>query len=192
MKRPKQNNYSLREEEVEQIQVALKSNDAKVVKRASVVHSLHLGYSPEEIMQVQAISLGTVYNYFNRFKTQKIEGLKNKAKSGRPPKADTAYRQRLIEVIESDPLAYDYGFSLWTLPSLQAFMERDTGVSLSQNRLSEVLQEEGYVYRRPKKDLGHKQDVDMREQVKQVLNEFKKTPETKASGYSLWTKADSV
>lgn len=189
---PKQNDYTLTEEELEQIQVALKSDNAKVVKRASVIHSLHLGYSVAEIMEVYAISLGTVYNYFNRFKAEQIEGLKNKPKSGRPPKADANYRQRLVEVVESDPSEYGYGFSVWTLPSLQAFMERDTGVSLSQNRISEVLQDEGYVYRRPKKDLGHKQDEELREQVKQALDEFKKTPKMEASGYSLWMKVDSA
>jgi transposase len=95
-------------------------------------------------------------------------------------------------VIESDPASFNLGFSIWTLPALQAFMERETGIHISQNRLSEVLQEEGYVYRRPKKDLGHKQDVDLREQVKEALEEVKKTLKTSASGYSLWTKADSV
>ena len=189
---PKQNDYTLTEEELAQIHKALKSDNARVVKRASVIHSLHLGYTPEEIRQVQAISLGTVYNYFKRFKAEQIAGLKNKARSGRPPKATEAYRQRLVEVIESDPAKYGYGFSVWTLPSLQAFMDRDTGISLSQNRISELLQEEDYVYRRPKKDLSHKQDESLREQVKEALEEVKKTPETSASGFSLWTKVDSV
>ena len=38
-------------------------------------------------------------------------------------------------------------------------MEGETGIRLSQNRLSEVLHLEGYVYRRPKQDLGHRQDT---------------------------------
>ena len=71
-------------------------------------------------------------------------------------------------------------------------MKQETGVSLSQNRLSEVLQEEGYVYRRPKKDLSHKQDADMREQVKAALDEVKKAPLQVKLGYSIWTKADLV
>jgi transposase len=37
-------------------------------------------------------------------------------------------------------------------------MIQETGVSLSHNRLSEMLQDEAYVYRRPKKDLNYKQD----------------------------------
>lgn len=119
-------------------------------------------------------------------------GLADKPKSGRPPKADSTYRQRLVEVIEIEPSTLGLGFSIWTLPSLQAFMTRDRGVSLSQNRLSEVLQEEGYVYRRPKKDLSHKQDESLREQVKQTIDEVKKKPAMAKLGFSIWMKVDSV
>ena len=95
-------------------------------------------------------------------------------------------------MLETQPQNLDLGFAIWTLPSLQEYMRRKTGVKISQNRLSEVLQEEGYVYRRPKKDLGHKQDENLRQEVKEALDELKKAPKTKISGYSLWTKVDSV
>lgn len=137
---PKQNNYTLTEEELAEIRRAMKSSDARVARRANIVHSLHLGYVPEEIGHQYQISLGTVYNSFNRFKAEGVAGLPNKPKPGRPPKANDAFRARLVEVIETAPMAFGYGFSVWTLASLQAFMEGDTGVKLSQNRLSEVLQ----------------------------------------------------
>jgi transposase len=95
-------------------------------------------------------------------------------------------------VIETNPDDLDLGFAVWTLPSLQEYMRRETGIKISQNRLAEVLQEEGYVYRRPKKDLAHKQDENLREAVKEALEELKKAPQTKLLGYSLWTKADSA
>jgi len=189
---PKQNNYTQTEEEIAVIRQAMNSRNAKVVKRASMVHNLHQGYTPEAVAQIHAVSIATVYNWFNRFQADGIDGLSNKPKAGRPPKANVAYRQRLIEVIETIPQEFDLGFSVWTLPNLQAFMERETGVYLSQNRLSEVLKEEGYVYRRPKKDLGHRQDPDLRLQVQEALEEAKKTLKTGQLGYSIWTKADSV
>jgi len=189
---PKQHDYTLSEEELVQIQIAMKSHNAKVAKRASVIYSLHLAYHPTEVSRLHQVGLGTVYNHFNRFKAEGIAGLPNKDKSGRPPKADEAYRQRLREVLESEPQVFGLGFSVWTLPTLQAFMERDTGVGLSQNRISEVLKDEGYVYRRPKKDLGHKHDPELREQVKSALDEVKKVPKTQPCAYSIWTKSDAV
>lgn len=188
---PKQNDYTLTEEELEPVQAGMKSKQGKVAKRASVLHSLHLGYPPEAVAQIHQISLATVYNHFNRFKAEGKAGLADKPKVGRPPKADVTYRQRLVEVIETDPSDFGLGFSVWTLPSLQAFMARETAIKLSQNRLSEVLQEMGYVYRRPKKDLGHQHDPELRQQVKEAIDEVKKTPFTGMSGYSIWMKADS-
>lgn len=167
-------------------------NHAKVAKRARVIHSLHLGYPPEEVARLHPISGGTVYNHFHRFQAEGLEGLPHKPKSGRPPKADATYRRRLGEVIAIDPRELGLGFSVWTWPSLQAYMTRQTGVKLSQNRLSAVVQAAGYVYRRPTQDLGHKHDPELRQQVKDALEELKKAPETGRSGYALWTKADSV
>ena len=185
-------NYTLGEAQLKHIQTAMKSSNAKVAKRASVIYSLHLGYRPEEASQLHAISLATVYNHFKRFQAEGLPGLANKPKSGRPPKANASYRELLRGVVEGDPRELDLGFSIWTLPSLQAYMTRETGVRLSQNRLSEVLQAMGYVYRRPKKDLGHKHDPQLRQQVKAALEEVKKAPVRGMSAYSLWTKVDSA
>ena len=185
-------NYTLEDRELAQIQSAMKSSNAKVAKRASVIYSLHLGYTPEEVARLQAVSVATVYNHVNRFQAEGRQGLPNKPKSGRPPKANSRYRERLQAVVESDPSQLGLGFSVWTLPSLQAYMTRETGIRLSQNRLSEVLQEMGYVYRRPKKDLGHKHDPHLRQQVKAALEAIKKAPAEVMSAYSLWMKVDSA
>ncbi len=189
---PKQVDYTLTEEQLVEVAEGMKSHDKNVAKRATMVHNLHQGYAPSEVADIHAVSTGTVYNWFNRYQDEGLVGLQNKLKSGRPPKADTAYRKRLGEVVESAPQEHNLGFSVWTLPSLQAFMERETGVSLSQNRISEVLQEEGYVYRRPKKDLGHRQDPVLREQVAEALEAVKKTHEKGMLGFSIWTKVDST
>lgn len=187
---PKQIDYTLTEDELEQVSVAMKSKKVQVARRASVVHSLHLGYKPEEVAKLHQVSVATVYNNFNRFRAEGKSGLVTKPISGRPPKADATYRQRLTQLLETDPQTLGLGFSLWTLPSLQAYMERHSGVRLSQNRISEVLQEEGYVYRRPKKDLGHKHDPLLREQVQQALKEVKKVPKAEPSAYSIWMKVE--
>lgn len=187
---PKQNDYTLNEAELKVILAGMKHPKARVAKRATVVHSLHLGYAPEALAEMHAASLASVYNYYHRFKAEGLAGLIDKPKVGRPPKADAAYRERLGQVLDTDPQTLGFAFAVWTLPSLQEYLRRETGVKLSQNRISEILQAEGYVYRRPKKDLGHKHDAEAREAVKTALEELKKAPPTKISGYSLWMKAD--
>lgn len=77
----KQNDYTLTKEELSGIREAMKSSDARVAKRATVVHSLHLGYAPEEVAQQHNVSSGTVYNHFKRFKAAGVAGLPNKLRS---------------------------------------------------------------------------------------------------------------
>jgi transposase len=189
---PKQNDYTLTEAELKQVLEGMKHPSARVAKRAIVVHSLHLGYAPETLAEMQAISLASIYNYYHRFKAEGLPGLIDKPRAGRPAKADTAYRERLIQVLDTDPHHLGFAFGVWTLPSVQEYLRRETGVKLSQNRISEILQEEGYVYRRPKKDLAHKHDAEARAAVQAALEELKKAPQMKISGYSLWTKAGSA
>ncbi len=188
---PKQHDYTLTEEELKQISRAMKHLNARVVKRATIVHSLHLGYCPEEVAQMNGVSLTTVYNHFNRFKMEGIEGLPDKAKSGRPAKATPEYVALLEQTLESDPKEKGYAFTIWTQPRLRSYLAQETGVRISRSRFQDLMQRLGYRYRRPKRDLGHKQDPALREQVKRALTEVKKEPRQVNSSYSLWTKPPS-
>lgn len=187
---PKQNDYTLTEAELKLVLEALKSPSARVAKRALVLHSLHLGYPPEEIARMQDLSLATVYNHYHRFKAEGIAGLPDKPKAGRPPKADAAYRAKIEATLGTNPQDFGFAFGIWTLPRLALYLEHATGVKLHPDRLAQVLSNMGYVYRRPKKDLGHKQDKAWREQAQVALEELKKTPAQARSNYSIWTKAE--
>ena len=187
---PKQNDYTLTEEELIQVQKAMKSPNARIARRAQVLHNLHLAYKPSAIAQMQDMSVASVYNHYNRFKSEGIEGLADKPKSGRPAKADETYRQELVQVLETNPEELGLGFSIWTLPRLVVYLQERTGVKLHPDRLGQVLAQMGYVYRRPKKDLAHKQDKKWRAQVQDALDEVKKEPKRVKLGYSIWTKVE--
>jgi transposase len=185
---PKQHDYTLNEEELKQIRQAMKHLDARVEKRATIIHSLHLGYSPEEVAQMHGVSLTTVYNHFNRFKTEGNEGLPDKARSGRPAKATPEYIVLLGQTLESDPKEMGYAFTIWTQARLRKYLAQKTGIKISRSRFQDLMLRLGYRYRRPKRDLGHKQDPELREEVKTALDELKKRTKQANSSYSLWTK----
>lgn len=188
---PKQNDYTLTEDEQKQIQQAMKNAETRVSRRATVIYNLHQGYKPEEVANWHQISLASVYNHFNRFKTEGIAGLPDKAKSGRPHKATEEYIAVLEETLETDPHDMGYAFTIWTQARLRRYLSEQTGIQLSRSRFQELMQRLGYRYRRPKRDLGHEQDAELREQFKQVLDEVKKQPKQVKSSYSLWTKSSS-
>jgi transposase len=171
---PKQLNYKLNDEQVEQVREAMKSPDTRVAKRATVMHSLHLGYRAEDVAQMQNMSVASVYRQVQRFQAEGIMGLADKPKSGRPRKATPEFVGLLEETLASDPKDKGYAFSVWTQARLRQYLAQQTGIRISRSRFQELLEQLGYVYRRPKRDLGQRQDPHLREQVKAALEELKK------------------
>jgi transposase len=190
---PKQINYTLTDEEINEIECAIKQDRrAEVVRRATAIRLFHQGYTAVDIARMMSASRASVQNWHQRWREGGIEGLANKPIPGRKPKANPTYRETLDRVLDTDPHELGYACSIWTIERLSQHLEKATGIALSVGRLATWLGRWGYVYRQPKHDLRHKQDVAVRQQVQQWLDEVKKQPQTGIVGSSLWTKPPSV
>lgn len=186
---PKARDYHLNEQELAALERAIRHDKRPEVRqRCSAIRLLHLGHKPEQVAQMQAVSIPTVYGWYNRWKEAGIEGLATKPRSGRPPKTGEAYLQVLQETLEKEPQDLGYDFSIWTVERLRLHLEKETGTRLSVCRLRILLKRQGYRYRRPKYDLGHLQDKDAKAQAAELLDELKKRPSQTISSSSLWTK----
>ena len=185
----KARDYQLNEQEQAEIETAIRHDKRPEVRqRCTAIRLLHLGHKPAEIAHMQAVSIPTVYSWYNRWREAGIEGLVTKVRSGRPPKTGEEYLQALTEALEKDPHELGYDFSIWTLERLRLHLEKVTGTSLSVVRLHILLKRQGYRYRRPKYDLGHLQDKEAKAQAVALVEELKKSPEQTLSSSSLWTK----
>lgn len=186
---PKAQDYHLTKSEMKEIETAIKQDKRpEVVHRSMAIRLLHLGHKPEEVAKMQAVSKPTIYGWFARWQSGGVEGLANQPKSGRPPKADDAYSLALVEVIEKEPSEVGYDFMIWTVERLSAYLEKVTGIALSESRLRALIKRKGYRYRRPKHDLGHLQDKQAKSKTAEVLVELKKRSAQTISNSSLWTK----
>jgi transposase len=186
---PKARDYHLTEQELADVEVAIRRDKRPEVRqRCTVIRLLHLGHKPEQIAEMQAMSKPTIYGWYDRWRSGGVEGLANKPKSGRPLKADDAYTTTLLEVIDKEPSELGYDFAIWTIDRLRAHLEKKTGISLSEGRFRALLQRKGYRYRRPKYDLGHLQDKDAKAKAADLLEELKKRSSERMSSSSLWTK----
>lgn len=186
---PKALDYHLNESELRAIEAAIRHDKRPEVRqRCNAIRLLHLGRKPEQVAEMQAVSKPTIYAWFKRWRREGIEGLAIKPRSGRPSKADEAYIQTLAEVIEKDPDAFGYDFTVWTVDRLRLHLEKETGIALSEPRLRALLKRKGYRYRRPKHDLSHLQDKEAKANAEEVLEELKKRASETISSSSLWTK----
>ena len=187
---PKTIDFTLTQADLKLVVRAIKSDKRPEVRqRAMGLRLLHEGQSPQEVARFMDVSQPTVYSWHHRWCENKVEGLANRPKSGRPRKADATYLALLEKTIDQDPQELGYAFTVWTANRLRLHLEKETGISLGVTQFHRLLQKNGYVYRRPKHDLTNLQDADAREAATEWLDELKKTPRPERSTFSLWTKA---
>jgi transposase len=127
-----------------------------------VIRLLHLGHKPEIVAEQQMVSVPTIYNWHKLWREHGIEGLANKQKTGRKPKATDEYCLKLEILLAKDPSGCGYRFAIWTSDRLRMHLEKETGILLSESRFRALLKKKGYRYRRPKHDLSHLQDAQPR------------------------------
>ncbi len=93
------------------------------------------------------------------------------------------------ETLDQDPGELGYDFTLWTIQRLNQHVSLVTGKRISDERLRLIVEAHGWVYRRPKEDLGTLQDKEARQWAAEFLEALKKAPsKSRLSSYSLWTK----
>jgi transposase len=186
---PKPRDYHLKKRELEAIVTAIRHDQRPEVRqRCTTIHLLHLGHKPEEIAEMQSVSVPSIYNWINRWRKGGIEGLATLPRSGRPLLADESYALAVEETLAKEPGELGYGFRIWTVDRLRAHLEKQTGISLSESSFRELLKRKGYRYRRPKQDRGHLQDKKAKAQAGKLLEELKKRSSETISSSSLWTK----
>ena len=186
---PRQLDYTLTESELLTIEQAIKNDpDLRLRQRAQIIRLLHKGHKPEAIADLLSVSSGPVYYWHKRWRQQGLEGLRDQRRSGRPRAADEMYRQKLVEILETEPQALGLAFAVWTPARLLTYMKQETGVAMHENTLRNLLKELDYVYRRPKHDLSQLQDKQAKAEVEETLEMLKKKPNKTKSNSSLWTK----
>ena len=183
-------NYTLTPSELDGIKQAQRNSPSPQVRqRATAIHLLHLGNKPQQVAEVLNVTRSTIYNWVQRWQQSGLPGLSDKPKNGRPQLATPQYIQKLEQLIDSDPTEWGYSFTSWTINRLMAHLERETGITMSDETFRQLLKKHNYVYRRPKHDLTPLQDPEARERAEDLLDTLKKRPIKENSNFSLWMRA---
>jgi transposase len=141
--------FILAEDELAEIEYALTNAESEGRRRAQAILLLHQGHSVSEVARkLNIASRTTVYGYWRRFKAEGVAGLADRARSGRPQKADNDYCRHLEEVLAQQPNDLGYDQPGWTVAALRDHMQRETGITLSENRFRDLLRRLGYVFGR--------------------------------------------
>jgi transposase len=99
-----------------------------------------------------------VSRWLGRFAAGGVTALADAPRSGRPVRADAAYRQALERALATSPRALGLPFDLWTSARLSVYLAQTTGVRIAPGWLRALLARQRYTYGRPKHTLHHLQD----------------------------------
>ena len=141
------------------LQRILASTQARRIwSRATGLLMLARGQNCQDVAKVLGISDDTVTNWKRRWIREGMSSLQDKPRPGRPPKVTKRYVRLLGEAVDRGPRAYGYLFSVWSAARLAAHLALKTGISLRPNQLRHHLNDQGFVYRRPKHTLKGRQN----------------------------------
>ncbi len=184
--------FTLSKEQLAEIEQAINySPHPEVRQRAIAIRLLHLGHKPEGVAEMVAITANTIWTWHRRWRKHGIEGLQDRAKSGRKTKADDGYIHQLEAALKADPQQLGLAYHIWTINKLRLYRHQQTGILLSYTRFRALLSKLEYVWRQPKHDLSELQDEQAQQVAEQVLDWLKKkspSVPSRLSNSSSWTK----
>ena len=184
----------------EQLQHVMKTDpDPRVRRRAHALLLVDEGHPQASVARLFHTSAYRVHVWQERFGSAGREGLADRSRGGRPPKLAAEDRAFVEEALDRGPQAYGLPTLVWTLRDLQALLQRERGITVSVVTLHRVVHALGFVSRRPRHDLTHRQDLAAVAAAKQVLNWLQKKrllspndPLLTDSIWSTWTTAKSM
>jgi putative transposase len=150
------------------------TTDAEVFRNATMILMTSVGRSKTSIAQDLGCSPGTVDNVRKRYRDRGLEGLKRRKPPGPKPRATTEYRAALRVAVQTPPQTLGFGFSVWSAARLGAYLARETGITLSVDRVRGILHEEGFSFQRPKHTMKGKRDEVAYEKSRRALKRMKK------------------
>jgi transposase len=130
----------------------------RVRERLEMVKAQALGQDLAQIARWCGRRVETVRHWLQRYQEQGVSGLRDAPRSGRPRRADAAYRAALEQAVSTPPRELGLGFDVWTSARLARYLAEQTGVQLSDGWVRALLGELDFVCGRPKHTLHHLQD----------------------------------
>ena len=118
-------------------------------KRLAGMRLLERGQSVMQVSRALGTAHSTVSAWKVRLETEGPKAIKDKPRSGRPPKLDPAQRDELIQCLEGGALAHGYSSDLWTLPRVKRLIRDRFGVHFHVNSLGELLRSLGFSPQKP-------------------------------------------
>lgn len=115
------------------------TKEARVFRRAQAVREGVAGHHITAVSDAFHLANSALRQWVQRFAQEGSQGLRDRPRSGRPPKVTCELEQHLNRLIDQDPLEHGALHSQWSCRELATVLARETGVHLGRESIRGVL-----------------------------------------------------
>ena len=157
--------------------------DANVAKRIHLVKMIEYdGLSRRQAAKELCMALSWGVKWYKRYKTEGLKGLRDRSRSGRPPKVHPGIMSKVRRKARET--------ASWTLQDMHEYIREYTGVEYSEAHVRRILAAWGYVMKVPV--LRHVNRANKR-RIKKFQKQLKKTrPDLEADGYTVAMQDETI
>ena len=112
---------------------------ARVFRRAQAVRAVVAGHHISSVSATFHLANSARRTWVQRFAQAGPQGLRDRPRSGRPPKVTCELEQHLNRLVDQDPLEHGSLYAPWSCRELATVFARETGVQLGHERVRCVL-----------------------------------------------------
>src|SRR5215831_5356276 len=119
------------------------TKEARVFRRAQAVREVVKGQRLQTVSDPLSFPYAARRKWVQRFAQAGPQGLRDRPRTGRPPKVTCELAQHLNRLVDQDPLQHGSSHSPWSCQELAPVFTRQTGIQLSRESGREVLKKRG-------------------------------------------------
>jgi transposase len=108
--------------------VRKQTKEARVFRRAQAVREVVVGHHVNAVSETFHLTHSALRKWVQRFAHEGPQGLRDRARSGRPPKVTCALEKPLNRLVDHDPLAHGAIHAPWSWHALATVLAHHTGV----------------------------------------------------------------
>lgn len=129
--------------------LAKRQRDGRMRIRLQAVVLAHQGHTAAQVAKILGYSHRAVQQWVRRYNAQGVEGLSDRARSGRPTKLSSKQETKLRKWLDSPPNQRD-GVRAWRGKDIQKYLEDEFDVSYSLDGVYKLLHRLGYAQLTPR------------------------------------------
>ena len=115
------------------------TKEARVFRRVQAVREVVAGHHINAVSAAFHLANSALRKWVQRFAQEGPQGLRDRPRSGRPPKVTCELEQYLNHLVDQDPLEHGSIHSQWSCRELATVVARETGVQLGRESVRCVL-----------------------------------------------------